>query len=157
MQPRLQTYNNLIGLYDINDKYKYSKIKLSLISYIKFQYLSTKLTNKNLASILFYEFVTTQHFNFSKNFYLTLRNSWLYYYFEFLINSDLLINQLIKKIDTSYKTISSILVLIMTNFYVNFLNEKLTEKNNLGKIKIDFNFKNKSFFLGKLLTYYFLP
>ena len=74
-QPRLQVYNNLIGLYDINDKYKYSKIKFSFISYIKFQYSSIKLTNKNLASILFNEFVTTQRFNFLKNVFLTLRNS----------------------------------------------------------------------------------
>ena len=83
MQPRLQIYNNLIGLYDLNDKYKYSKIKFAFISHIKVQYSSTKLTNKNLVYILFYEFVTTQRFNFLsskkfnffKKFFLTLRNS----------------------------------------------------------------------------------
>ena len=147
IQPRLQIYTNLLGSYDITDKYKYSKVQFNFISSIKLQYPSIKLTNKNLIFLLLQEFAANQRFNFFyykkvnffKKFYLTLRNSYLYYYFEFLINSDLLVSKLKKHIHVSYVTINSVLNVITTNFYVNFLNDKIIFQNSLEKIKINFD------------------
>ena len=147
IQPRLQIYTNLLGSYDLTDKYKYSKIKFDPIFSIKIQYSSVKLTNKNLPFILFQEFATTQRFYFFRNkkvnllkkFYVTLRNSCLYYYVEFLTNSNLLITKLKKKIHSSYNMINSILNINIINFYINFLNEKIIFSTNLNKIKIDLN------------------
>ena len=146
IQPRLQIYNNLLGFYDLSDKYKYSKVKFLSISHIKIGHLSLKLTNKNSTSILFQEFTTNQRFNFFsckklnflKKFYITLRNFRLYYYFEFLINSAVLINKINKKKHISHNTINSILSVTMINIFLNFLNEKLLLKNNFIKTKIDF-------------------
>ena len=164
IRPRLQIYTNLLGSYDSIDKYKYSEIKFCFISTLKLQYSTLKLTNKNLSSILFQEFATNQRFNFFYNkkinflrkFYLTLRNVCLYYYFEFLINSDLLVNKLKKKIHISYTTINTSMYIIVTNFYVNFLNDKITFKHNLEKIKINFNWKNKILFLNNFFSYYYI-
>lgn len=147
IRPRLQIYTNLLGSYDSIDKYKYSKEKFYFISSIKLQHSSIKLTNKNLISILFQEFVANQRFNFFRNkkinflkkFYSTLRNFSLYCYLEFLINSDLLVSKLKKKIHNSYSVINSILDVITINFYVNFLNDKTSFENNSEKVKIDFN------------------
>ena len=163
-QPRLRIYNNLIGLYDSSDKYKYSKIKFSIINHIKLYNSVIKLTNKNLSPILFQEFATTQRFNlfnnnkinFLKKFFLTLRNNFMYLYLEFLINSNLLINKLIKKVHVSFTTINSILSITTFNFYTNFLNELLDYRNKIYKMKINFNWKGKNLFLGNFLFYYYL-
>ena len=165
IQPRLQTYNNLLGFYDLSDKYKYSRVKFLSISHIKISHSSLKLTNKNSTLILFQEFMTNQRFNFFickksnflKKFNLTLRNFRLYYYFEFLINSAVLINKINKKKHISHNMINSTLFVNMINIFLNFLNEKILFKNNFIKTKIDFTWKKKNLFLSNLLFYYYLP
>ena len=164
IQPRLKLYTSLVGSYDLIDKYEYSKTKFLNVSYVRLNNSIAKLTNKNLLSILFQEFSTNQRFNFFtrkkisflKKFYLTLRNYVMYCYLEFLINSDLLINRLIKKTHISFKIINSILSPTTINFYVNFLDYEFDLKKGLKNKKIDFNFKNSNLFLNGFLSYLYL-
>ena len=153
-QSRLFVYQNLLGKYDLIDKYKFSKIKFNYIKKIEFSYTTFKLISKQLKFLLFSEFLFQQYFNNNKNFKekfrITLRN--YFFCFDFFLNSIFLNEKLI----INYSNLSNNISLNLpssssVDFFLNGL------KQNYNKVNFNLYFLNKNINSSKFLSYYFIP
>jgi len=156
-QSRLHIYQNVLGKYDLIDKYKFSPVKFNYLKKIEFCYTTHKLVSNQLDFLLFNSFLIQQYFkNYcnAKNKYqifkITLRNYFIC--LDFLLNSSFLNEKLSIKDHNSLNNIYLTLpVSFNTDFFLMGLNK------NLQKIVLNLKFSNKSLHLSKFLSYYFIP
>ncbi len=156
-QSRLGIYQNVLGKYDLLDKYKFSLIKFSHLKKIEFSYTTRKLISNQLTFLLFNEFLIRQYFNNYWNikkknqvFELTLINYFIC--IDFLINSGFLNENLIIK---NHSSLDGIYLTLPISFNMNFFFNGLNL--DLKKIKLNLKFSNRSLYLSKFLSYYFIP
>ena len=162
IKPRLQIYHSLVGKYDLLDKYKFSKERFTSIKCVKLLYLSNKFNVHNLNIILFKEFLSQQHLKIKNSLYrtsliTTLRNSLMFLYLEFLLNSIFLNTKLSFSFFSSTLVINLILNFLSGNEFLVFLSEVSSERNNFFKLTLMVNFCNSNVDLSSFLVYYFVP
>lgn len=164
LQPRLHIYHDLIGRYDLLDKYKFSNTKFVQIDSIKILCPIRKLSSNNLSLILVKEFSAQRHFNINKtskiglrDFNITLRKTSCFIYLEFLLNSYFLNSKRKKIVHNSYLFIDVLLHSSFNNEFVSYFNESLNTNKSLLKYITKLKFNEYNYFIRSFLSYYFVP
>ena len=156
---RLQTYHQLIGTYDLYDKYKFSNIKFTPLKTIKiFNHLS-KFSNNHLSLLLFQEILVQKRFTINKMFepniksvQLILQKLDLFNCLELLINSYFLRS----KPSPLFFRFNSYISIVLDLSYNNEFFSHFNLKKDLLKYTLVLNFKEETTFLNSFLSYYFI-
>ena len=161
---RFQSYHNLIGLYDLADKYKFSKVNFNQLLNVRISCPPHKLSVNTLISTLFKEFLSNKRLYNNKKFknkleshQTTLRKSMLFDCLEGLINFHFLNKEKSILFSGTSLSLNLVLELSINSILYNHFTENFNLKKSLLKYFLMLNFQGKSCLLNTFLSYYFIP
>lgn len=161
---RFQSYHNLIGLYDLSDKYKFSKVTFNQLKSMIMSCQSYKFPVNILISTLFKEFLSSKRFYNNKRFknkfegtQTTLRKSMLFDCLEGFINFHFLNKEKSIFFSCNNLYLNLILGLSINSILYNHFTENFNLQKSLLKYFLILNFQEKSCLLNTFLSYYFIP
>ena len=164
LKPRFQIYQNLLGSYDLIDKYRFSNKKFSVLKSIKVSHYIGESFNTDLNLLSCNQILTQQRpkifknskFHF-RNVITTLRNHSLFKYLDLLFNSIFLVDTFRFIRSSSYTFLTLIFNFNLDNLFSIYLTQLNNIINKSYKLVLGLKFIIKSKSLDSFLSYYFIP